>query len=249
MSTAAPHVDRQGARVRPEGSPSVKMTWSTLAFLHWTFDPTRVQALLPDGLEIDTFEGNAYVGIVPFTMTGVRHAKCPPVPGTHSFHELNVRTYVTCDGVPGVWFFSLDAASRLAVRVARMTYSLPYYSATMSLQNTGKRVKYTSRRAHRGAEPALFSCVWEIGDELPPSEADSLDYFLTERYCLYAHRKGALWRGRIFHEPWRLRNARLDTGTLQSSMLDACGLSEQADEPVVRYAESIDTEAWALERV
>jgi uncharacterized protein YqjF (DUF2071 family) len=225
------------------------MTWKTLAFLHWAFEPGRVQRLLPEGLEIDTFDGQAYVGIVPFTMTGVRHTKCPPVPGTHSFHELNVRTYVIRDGVPGVWFFSLDAASRMAVRAARMTFGLPYYNATMSIQNTGRRIKYTSRRSHRGAEPALFSCVWEVGDKLPQSEPDSLEYFLTERYCLYSHRKGSLWRGRIFHEPWALREATIETGSLQSSMLEAIGLTEQGDEPIVHYAESIETEAWGLERV
>jgi len=241
------HVDRLSIRKRPEGLPLMRQWWGKLLFMHWPVAPNLLRPLLPPQLSIDTYEGRAFVGVVPFTMWGVRASFLPPVPGTSAFHELNVRTYVHFDGVPGVWFLSMDASNALAVWGARRFYHLPYYHARMSLQQHARTIQYGSERTDNRAEPASFGAAWEIGDPLEPAAPDSLAFFLTERYCLYSARRDELFRCRIHHPPWPLRRATL--ARYESDVLEALGLSTPQGEPLLHYAEAIRTDIWPLRRV
>lgn len=193
---------------RPEDqSPAMFQKWRDLLFLHWAFDPEVIQARLPDGLFVDTFDGKAYVGIVPFFMRDVRPRFLPAVPGISNFLELNLRTYVyDARGVPGVWFYSLDANQRLAVEIARISFSLPYYYAEMEAErNKGGEIHFSSRRV--GTDEALRSS-FRYRSLRPAGSADrgSLEFFLIERYVLFSlHRKtGKLMFGRVYHAPYPL---------------------------------------------
>src|SRR5688500_16539155 len=136
------------------------MRWHDLLFMHWSFPPEAVRPLIPAKLQLDTFEGRCWIGVVPFHMSKVRARFLPPIPGTSAFPELNVRTYVTAQGKPGVWFFSLDAGSALAVTGARALYSLPYFRARMSIRAGRDGLVYASRRTHRGAPRAEVSATY-----------------------------------------------------------------------------------------
>jgi len=231
----------------------MKMRWESLLFAHWRVDAALLRPLIPAGLDIESFDGSAWIGIVPFTMTGVRASFLPPIPGTHSFHELNVRTYVRTPGGEeqdaGVWFFSLDAANRLAVRAARTTYGLPYFDAEMRLERSAGEVRYASRRTHRNAPEASLEAVWREGEPLPRSRPGSLEHFLTERYCLYAARGARLYRARIWHEPWPLRSA--EVVSWRSTMVEALGIAEPG--PIaaahLRCADALSVDAMAPRRV
>ena len=240
-------IDRLAPRAFGGGRPVMYQWWRNLAFLHWSFPVEVLRARVPFELEIDTFDGMAWVGLVPFTMTGVRPRGLPAVPGLSVFHELNVRTYVHAGGVPGVWFFSLDAASALAVWGARTFYHLPYFQADMRLRRSEERFEYVSHRADRRGSPASFEAVWRVGDPVETPVSDTLEFFLTERYCLYARRRGHLHRHRVRHVPWPLRRAHLDL--LDSTMLEAAGLPTPETEPLVLAADPLEVTILAGERV
>ena len=180
-------------------------------------------------------------------MWGIRPVAAPPVPGLSRFHELNVRTYVHRDGVPGVAFLSLDAASLPAVYAARASFHLPYYRADIDLEQRGSSIRYRSRRVHPGAPDAVLDAAWSIGDRLQEATVDSLAFFLTERYCLYTERRGRLLRGRIRHSPWTLHSATLDGWS--STMVESHGLPTPEGDPIVHYAERIKTRIYPLRRV
>ena len=222
-------------------------TWGTLLFMHWPLDAGLLRPHIPPSLEIDTFDGTAWIGVIPFTMWGIRRVYLPPLPGLSAMHELNVRTYVHHEGVPGVWFFSLDAASKLAVRIARRFYHLPYFDAAMTLEERGGRIHYTARRTHRAAPPAAFEATWSPGVTLEPARETSLPFFLTERYCLYAAHQDRLYRARIHHEPWPLRSAVLHD--FQSTMLAAHDLPEPTDPPLLHYADELHVDIWPLKHI
>jgi hypothetical protein len=236
--------ERLALRERPRGLPIGQMNWGKLLFMHWPIAPEALRPLIPERLTIDTFDGAAWIGVVPFTMWGVRPTFVPPIPGLSRFHELNVRTYVHLNGVPGVWFHSLDAASALAVWGARTFFHLPYFNARMSLKQESDRIVYASERTHKRATPARFQATWKIGDALPTSEPGSLAFFLTERYCLYAARGAKLYRMRIFHPPWPLRRAELES--YDSTMIEAHGLPTPDSSPLLHYAEALHVEGWPL---
>ena len=223
--------------------------WGKLLFMHWTIDAELLRPLIPEQLSIDTFDGKAWIGIVPFTMWGIRASFLPPIPGTSAFHELNVRTYVHFNGVPGVWFFSLDAVNNLAVWGARTFYCLPYFDAEMSLRQEAKTINYASKRIDKRGAPAEFQASWIIGEHLKQSTPGSLEFFLTERYCLYSFHRSQLYRSRIFHPPWLLRGATLgEAGGYQSTMLEALGIAQPPGEPLLHYAESIGVDIWPLRK-
>ena len=215
--------------------------------MHWPVPVSALRPHVPPGLSIDTYGGQAWVGLVPFKMWGVRPYFGPPVPGLNSFLELNVRTYVKYRGVPGVWFLSLDINSPVAKWGGRQFFFLPYHSAEMSLGQEGHRITYRSRRPAGDAPAAAFDAEWAIGERLPTSEPDSLEFFLTERYCLYSSFREQLYRCRVFHEPWPLRAA--EVSAHDSTMLEAVGVSEPTGAPLLHYAEELKVDIWPLVRV
>lgn len=218
--------------------------WGKLLFMHWRIDEKLLRPLIPKDLEIDTFDGSAWIAITPFTMWDVRALPpfLPAIPGLSSMHEMNVRTYVFKDRVPGVWFFSLDASSAAAVLAARTFFFLPYYSADMELDQEGQTIQYSSVRID---EPeAEFESTWSFGDTLPYSHPGSLEFFLTERYCLYSERDGDLFRARIHHAPWPLQEA--SVSELSTSMIEALDLPTPKGEPLVHYCEKISVDIWPL---
>lgn len=223
----------------------MSQTWTDLLFAHWPVSAETLRPLVPTGLELDLFAGEAWVGVVPFRIAhlaprGVTRAGL-------SFPELNVRTYVVAEGKPGVWFFSLDAADAVAVAMARATYHLPYFWARMRMEEDAGAIAYTSRRRHPGAPPAAFEGrYWPTGP-VSASAPGSLEHWLTERYCLYAaNRSGRLFRGEINHSPWPLQpaGAVIETNT----MAVAHGIA-LAGQPLVHVARRIDMVAWWPERV
>jgi uncharacterized protein YqjF (DUF2071 family) len=243
----AMQVDRLSIRRRPRGLPLMRQWWGKLLFMHWPIAPKLLRPLVPSRLTIDTFEGRAWVGVVPFTMWGVRASFLPPIPGTSAFHELNVRTYVHYDGVPGVWFMSMDANNALGVWGARRFYHLPYFNARMNLRENGRSIVYGSERTDRRSEPAHFGATWEVGEPVEQATPDTLTFFLTERYCLYSARREELFRCRIHHPPWPLRRAALTHHN--STLLESLGLPEPQGEPLLHYAEAIKTDIWPLRRL
>jgi uncharacterized protein YqjF (DUF2071 family) len=209
--------------------------WRWLTYLHWPYDPAVVQALLPEGLRVDTHDRKAWVGLIPFRME-VALPGLPPVPYLSTFPETNVRTYVVGpDGKPGVWFFSLDASRLPAVLVARGWFGLAYRWATMRIEREGRRVRYTSVR--REGPSASSSVEVEVGEPVPAREMTDLDHFLVSRWRLYSAGRRGLVLGRIDHAPWALRSAEL-VGVRQD-LVEAAGLPSPDGEPIVRYAPGV----------
>jgi len=229
------------------------MRWHDLLFAHWPVPADALRAHLPPGLDLDLFEGEAWLGLVPFRMTGVRPRLTPGVPGAMSFPEINLRTYVTApeDGAPrpGVWFFSLDATSRLAVRAARATFQVPYFDARMSCEPRGQDgIRYSHRRTHRGAPPAAFEADYAPMGDLDPARPGSLEHWLIERYCMYgADRQRRPYRAHIHHVSWPLQPAQAEIRT--NTMTEQIGVTLPDCEPLLHFARELDVVAWAPRRV
>src|SRR5687768_66502 len=182
-------------------------TWNDLLFAHWRADAEVLRAKVPKAFELDLFDGEAWLGIVPFRMTNVSARGIPALPWISAFPELNVRTYVTAGGKPGVYFFSLDAANALAVTTARTVLNLPYYAAEMTVSAEGEDVRYDSRRPE---DPATrFQATYAPIEPPRAPEPGTLEHFLTERYCLYNvdHVQRA-YRLEIHHPAWPLQVAK-----------------------------------------
>ena len=224
------------------------MQWRDLLFAHWPVPVETLAALLPrssPALEIDTFEGRAWLGIVPFSMRGIHLRGWPPVPGASAFPELNVRTYVTCNGRPGVWFFSLDAANRIAVRVARRTFHLPYFDADMTVTPHGDGVAYASWRTHRDGGTAELVARYEPMGPVFRSAPGSLEHWLTERYRLFAaNASGRMRRCEVSHVPWPLQSARAEFSSLNMSRW--MGLELPDEPPHLLFARRLDVRASTL---
>ena len=223
--------------------------WGKLLFMHWRMDEKKLRPLIPERLTIDTLDSSAWIAVAPFTMWDIRAFPplLPRVPGLSRMHELNVRTYVHLDGVPGVWFFSLDANSSIAVLAARTFFHLPYFNAQMELEQKGQTITYFSSRKDGNAQAAEFDATWEIGETLDHSHPGSLEFFLTERYCLYTSHKQKLYRCRIFHQPWLLKKAFLSS--FNSTMIESHTLPTPQGEPLLHYAEELSVDIWPLEEV
>lgn len=241
------------------------MTWDTLAFLHWPVPPSALEPTLPPGLELDTFEGEAWLGVVPFAMRRTRFDYTPSMPTATDFLELNLRTYVRRGDRAGVWFYSLDAASLLAVRGARLGFALPYFDARMDLEPDagGGAASYRSTRTHRGAPSASFDGSYTPTGPAVSAAEGSLEHFLTERYCLFAQRghgvrialRGGLLRGDIAHDPWPLQPAEAELRTndmfqvLGEAAFRASGLAGRDSTPALaHFARTIDVRACAPTR-
>lgn len=232
----------------PSGPWIMTQSWLQLLFVHWCFDPEQIQALIPPPLELDTFNGKAYVAVVPFQMKNVCPRFVPPVPWLSAFPELNVRTYVTYQGKPGVWFFSLDAGNPIAVQVARKGFFLPYYDARMHLKQKGPLIDYVSHRTHRGAHPADLIARYQPTGPVYLSQKDTLEYWLTERYCLFSRSpSGQIYCGEIQHAPWPLQPAKAEFKLNTMTMPVGLKLPEQA--PILHYVDRIDVLVWALKKL
>ena len=235
----------------PRRSPVMYQKWLDLLFLHWEFSPEAIQRTLPPGLYVDTFEDKAYVGVVPFFMRDVRPRFLPAVPGVSNFQELNVRTYVHDDsGMPGVWFYSLDANQYLAVKAARCFFSLPYFYSEMGaeINPTNREVSYFSRR--RGTDAGLKSTFrYRPTSDTSTAAPGTLEFFLVERYVLFAYsRKGRLYSGRVWHSPYRLTS--VEVSSMDENVLRLDGLSKPAAAPAHRImSPGVEVDIFGLEDV
>lgn len=218
--------------------------WRDLLFLHWEVPADLLRPRIPPSLEIDTFDGRAFVGLVPFAMRGVRPVWSPPVPGLSDFLECNVRTYVRRAGHdPGVWFFSLDAANPLAVAVARSLWKLPYHWARMRLDRDGDTVRYETVRRADGAR-CRVSYAPDPDSAPTASPPGTLEHFLAERYLLYAGDRHRLFRGRVRHSPYPLRRA-LWSG-LDQTLTDAAGIPVQGPPLLAHHAAGVSVDVLSL---
>jgi uncharacterized protein YqjF (DUF2071 family) len=237
-------------RPRPEGHVVMYQQWRELLFLHWEYAAEAIQATLPQSLSVDTFEGRAYLGIVPFFMRNIRPRFLPAVPGLSDFQELNLRTYVRdAAGVPGVWFYSLDANQWLAVEIARRLFHLPYEHAEMKSTKTPEgRIRFESMRT--GAPPDARRCIFTYaeGAALPQPSAGSLEFFLAERYLLYSRAPDGLRRGAVHHKPYPLCHAELTEW--DETLLAMNGFPPTGRPPDhVIMSPGVDVDIYPLERV
>ncbi len=239
----------------PDRPWSWRQSWCDLLFAHWPLAPELLAACLPDGLELDTFGAEGWIGVVPFRMEGVMRRPLPDVPGLSAFPELNVRTYVVRDGKPGVWFFSLDATQPLAVWAARRLFDLPYHLADMSCRpldpsaeppdSAGPGLEYGCARLR---SKARFAARYGPSSPVFRATPGSLEHWLTERYCLYARsREGALSRSEVHHQPWPLQAAWAEIG--QDTMVAPLGLPAPQAAPLLHFARRLDVVVWSPERL
>jgi uncharacterized protein YqjF (DUF2071 family) len=226
----------------PRRGWTMGQTWEDLLFAHWRVAAEEVRKHVPHQLEVDEHDGSAWVGITPFRLTGLRARGTFPLPYVSTFLELNVRTYVVADDKPGIWFFSLDASSRLAVEAARRTYCLPYFHARMSAGRSGEWIAYECARLSEAGR--VFSGRYRPNGAAFTAEPGSLEWFLTERYCLYTtDRRGALARAEIHHELWPLQPAEAEIELASISPLELRG------DPLLHFSRRQDVVIWPLETV
>lgn len=234
----------------PESPWVMTMSWCDLCFLHWSVDVAALRALVPAALDLDLFNGKAYVGVVPFRMEHVSARFLPDLPGVSAFPEINVRVYVVVDGVPGVYFFSLDATQPLAIWGARTFFHLNYLKAEMSCEAESDAVdgvvRYRHRRDDDRGHAARFSARYGPIGPVALTQPGTLEHFLSERYCLYAvDDDGKPLRGHIQHAPWPLQPAFCD---IDVDTMVPPGL-ERSGPPLVHFARRIDVVGWPLEQV
>lgn len=240
-----PTIDRIAPTRRPEGMRlAQRQTWESLLFLHWRVPVSALRPLVPSSLEIDTFDGSAWVGLVPFTMRGVRLSWLPPVPGTSDFHETNVRTYVHRAGKdPAVWFFSLDAAAYLPVMVARTFWHLPYFHARMTLEHRDDGTVFyeTHRRDAKGAGATVH--YRPEGDTFHATPG-TLEHFLAERYILFANTGNGIQRGHVHHTPYPLRKTTVLSW--REDLLAAGGITRGDEAPLALCSPGVSVEVFPL---
>jgi uncharacterized protein YqjF (DUF2071 family) len=223
------------------------MSWHDLLFAHWRVDERGLRPFVPAAFDIDRFDGSAWLGVVPFTMSNVAMRGTPALPWLSAFPELNVRTYVVVDGKPGVWFFSLDAASVVAVHAARTAFHMPYFRARMSCEEQGGWVEYHSERRHPEAPAGEFHGRYRGVGPVYQSSPGTLEHWLTERYCLYARdRAGRIRRGEIHHIQWPLQKAEAVIATC--TVTDGWSIPLPDEAPLLHFVRRLDVIGWLLER-
>jgi uncharacterized protein len=233
----------------PAGPWIMTQSWHDLLFAHWAVAASLIAAKLPPGLELDLFDGRAWIGVVPFWMSNVTPRGVSPLPWVSTFPELNVRTYVTVGGRPGVYFFSLDADNPLAVAAARALFNLPYYWASMRTRvepgagpgGVGVVHYESDRPASREPRARFIGKYWPVGPCFN-AQPGTLDYFLTERYCLYTTRGGQVLTVDIHHRPWPLQRA--DAEIQVNTMAAAAGVPHGSETPVLHFVKRLDVVAW-----
>lgn len=240
-------MDLLALRERPPGWPILHQRWSQLLFMHWAYAPETIRPLVPGSVELDLFGGAAWVSLVAFTVSRMRPTLLPPIPLLSDARQINVRTYVRRGGVPGLWFFSLDATNPLAVRAARIAYQLPYRDARMEVSERLGSVFFRASRS-KGGSPAGFEAEWRTGGEQPSPRPGTLDSHLLDRYLLYAVGRRGWLSARIHHRPWPLREAMLVR--LDTTVLEADGLPRPHDGPLLHaQAYPFDVDIWAPQRL
>lgn len=225
----------------PSGSWIMLQKWHDLLFAHWALPPEQLRPLVPRELELDLWDGQGYVAVTPFWMSGVRPRGAPAPPLLHKFPELNVRTYVKYQGIPGVYFFSLDAGSRTAVWGARTFYHLPYYFASMAVRSEKEKFHYISSR-RQGPRPAEFRVRYWPTSPPRQREKGAIEHFLTERYCLYAVHRGKLLRAYIHHVPWPLQDAEAEFEV--NTVAHADGIQLPSTNPLLHFSRDLHVLVW-----
>jgi uncharacterized protein YqjF (DUF2071 family) len=220
----------------------MQQTWNDLLFAHWPIAPEVMRPLVPSVLPLDTFSGQCWIAVTPFHMSGIRGRWIPRVPGLSAFPELNVRTYVTHGGKPGVYFFSLDAGSRVAAWTARATYHLPYFHARMSSVNENGWIQYHSVRDSAAKLKGKFRPIAPVWQRSP----GNLEHWLTERYCLYTVHHARVYRAEIHHEPWPLQDAECELSV--NSMASSAGIQLPEIRPVLHFAKRLQVLIWPLKK-
>lgn len=246
MPPSPQFAQRLALQNRPDEKPVMYQSWRKLLFLHWEFDPAEIQKLLPDGLTVDTFDGSAWVGIVPFYMRNIRPVWSPSTPYISNFLELNVRTYAFDEkGNPGVWFLSLDASRLLAVQVARRFFHLPYYWAKMSATEADSGINYESRRFSDPEKRTSSFQYCETGTAAPANE-ETLEFFLVERYLLFSQTKTkGIATGQVHHTPYQIQP--VDASNDCDALFELNGLSVPGRPPDhALYSEGVDVEVFPL---
>lgn len=246
----------------PAGPWVMKQIWEDLLFAHWAIDPEVMRALVPPRLPLDLFENQAYIAVVPFRMRGIRPRGLPAVPWLSNFAELNVRTYVTLNGKPGVYFFSLDAANPVGVWLGRNWFHLPYQNARMACEPIAPAfaprtipgdqaktwIRYYNHRTHRGSPAAEFIADYGPTGPVYHARRGTLEHWLTERYCLYAlDQRGQVYRGEIHHAPWPLQPAAAQLAV--NTMLTGHALTTPPVPPLLHFARCIDVVVWPPQRI
>jgi uncharacterized protein len=239
-------IDRITPTLCPSGRVVMRQRWAHLLFLHWAVPISYFDGRIPPELVLDTFEGMAYVGLIPFTMTGIRPPWSPSIPGVSDFHETNLRTYVHLNGRdPGVWFFSLDAGNALGVGIARTLWRLPYHMAKMDVAAAEDgTVRYASERLWPKPTPATAEIVCRPEGESKASEPGSLEHFLLERYILYSQKDNRIFCGQVHHQAYAARPAQVLH--LDESLLSAAGFERPTTPPIAHYASEVDVRVFAL---
>ena len=219
-------------------------TWHDLLFAHWPIDPMVLRPLVPHQLTLDLFQGGCWIGVVPFRMSHIHARYFPPLPGLSAFPELNVRTYVTLENKPGVYFFSLDAANLTAVWAARTFYRLPYFHADMSCKDDKDSIIYSSSRRREAAD---FRGRYRPAKPVEPALPGTLEHWLTERYCLYTTAGSKVFRAEVHHRPWPLQaaEARIEINTVAK----AAGIPEFDREPLLHFSQRLEVLIWPLRPV
>lgn len=252
--TSVDVIDRIAPTIEPDQPALMRQNWHHLLFLHWEIPPQELQVLIPPELTVDTFDGIAYVGLVPFTLSGVRPVGVPPLPWVSSFHEINVRTYVHREGRdPGVWFFSLDASSAIAVAAARAAYKLPYFHAQMELLGSQEALPEIDFTSHRddplGVKPAHAHIRYKgMEGIVKPAAPGSLEYFLVERYILYSvDEQHRLHRARVHHQPYLIQRA--DLLEIDETLIWAAGIKRSEVHPLRHYAREVNVKIYPIEKL
>jgi uncharacterized protein YqjF (DUF2071 family) len=246
-------IDRVTPTQEPDAPVVMHQNWHHLLFLHWEVPPEELQKLVPPELTIDTHEGKAYVGLIPFTMTGVRPVMTPPLPWISSFHEVNVRTYVHLGGRdPGVWFFSLDASSSIAVAAARAAYKLPYFHSAIDFVASNRAIPTIGFASHRddprGSGPANLRVRYRPMEGIVThASPGTIEHFLIERYILYtADEDHHVHRARVHHQPYPVQRAEIDD--LDETLIWAARIRRSEAQPLRHYASEVSVKVYPLER-
>ncbi|MCE2982482.1 MAG: DUF2071 domain-containing protein [Parachlamydia sp.] len=235
---------RDEVRNYPDQNPVMDQKWRRMLFLDWEFDHETIQKTLPPGLTVDTFEGKAYLSIVAFNMEGVKPKLFPSIPGLSNFTEINVRTYVyDAKGVPGVWFYSLDANQYIAVQMARQFFSLPYrYSKIASTTTSNGKVNMACQVE---GSHAISEFTYQGTGNFFMSVPGTLDFFLTERYVLFANQINQIRTGRVHHKPYPLSQVNVEKW--DSLLLESDGFESPHRPPErMRYSSGVDVEVFPL---